>query len=127
MEMKRNPEEPLQPAEYCRQALQAIEVSDERRKRRKRDTGPDVTGMDIKRELLQKAIEAEPAPGDFEGWLLEQVIASPAAGPIRAMAIEIHADYENARMFHSFNKWLADGAPTPRVEDPSRPRRRRPD
>lgn len=125
MEMNTDSNKTLQPADYCRQALQAIEVSDERRKRRKRDTGPDLTGMDIKRDLLEKGIVAEPGPEEFEGWLLQQVIESPVAGPIRAMAIEIFADYENARMFHSFGGWLAEGAPTPRVEDPARPRRRR--
>jgi hypothetical protein len=110
----------LRPAEYCRQAMQAIRVSEERRKRRKRDTGPDLTGMSIKRELIEKAIEADPAPEEFEAWLLQQVIKSPASGPIRAMAIEIHADYENARAVQSFSGWLAEGAPTPRFDQPRR-------
>lgn len=125
MAINNNPGMPLRPADYCTQALDAIRVSDERRKQRKRDTGPDVFGMDIKRDLLEKGIEADPEPDEFEGFLLQQVIESPAGGPIRAMAVEVLADYQNACMFQSFNQWLADGAPTPRVEDPARRRKRR--
>jgi hypothetical protein len=111
----------LRPAEHCHQALEAIRVSEERRKRRKRDTGPDMAGMSIKRELLEKAIKADPEPDEFEAWLLEQVITSPTSGPIRAMAMEIHADYENARSVQSFSGWLADGAPTPRFDKRQQP------
>jgi hypothetical protein len=116
MAMNQEATSEFRPAAYCQQALEAIRVSEERRKRRKRDTGPDLAGMSIKRDLLEKAIEADPEPDEFEGWLLQQVIQSRASGPIRAMAIEIHADYENARAVQSFSGWLADGAPTPRFD-----------
>lgn len=120
MELNRSTTETLQPAEYCSQALQAIEVSEARRKRRKRDTGPDVIGMDIKRDLLRKAAEEKPSAEEFEGWLMQQVANAPAGGPIRAMAIEIYADYENARAFQSFSNWLEEGAPTPRYGESKR-------
>jgi hypothetical protein len=107
---------PIRPAELCQQTLNAIQVSEERRKRRKRDTGPDVIGMNIKRDVLQAVIEADPEPDDFEAWLLQYVIETPASGPVRAMALEILAEYENARAVESFGGWLADGAPTPRFE-----------
>lgn len=115
----------LHPGDFCAQALEAIEVSEGRRKRRKRDTGPDVIGMDLKRELLRRGAEARPEPDQFEAWLMEQVFQADAPGPIRAMALEILADYQNACDYHSFSGWLAEGAPTPKVEDPGRPRRRR--
>jgi hypothetical protein len=108
----------LQPADYCAYALGAIEVSEARRKRRKRDTGPDIIGMDIKRELLRQAVEGRPAPEEFESWLVEQVIRSNAGGPVRAMADEILADYRNASAIENFQQWLEDGAPTPRFEAP---------
>ena len=128
MAMNSTDQPELRPAEYCRQALEVIELSEERRKRRKRDTGADRLGMDIKQELLSGAIEADPDPDRFEEWLLEQVIASPASGSTRAMAIEVLADYENARAVESFGGWLADGAPSPRFrfpgeEDKNRKRR----
>lgn len=114
----------LHPVQYCSYALQAIEVSEERRKRRKRDTGPDVIGMDIKRDLLRKAIEDKPEPDQFEAWLMEQVINSGAGGPVRAMALEVFADYQNACADPSFSQWLADGAPTPRFQGPANSRNR---
>ena len=115
----------LRPAEFCRHALEVIKGSDERRRRRKRDTGPDVIGMQMKRDLLERAIEADPEPEEFEGWLLQQVIDAPAGGPLRAMAIEVHADYENARAVESFGGWLAEGAPTPRYDDSPRETKKR--
>jgi hypothetical protein len=117
VEMNRDDHE-LRPAEYCQQALEVIQLSEERRKRRKRDTGADQLGLQIKQELLRGAIEADPDPDSFEEWLLEQVIASPASGSTRAMAMEVLADYENARVVDSFGGWLADGAPSPRIEFP---------
>jgi hypothetical protein len=77
--------------------------------------------MDIKRDLLRRAIEEEPAPDEFESWLLQQVMRAEAGGPVRAMAIEILADYQNAQAHKSFSQWLEDGAPTPRVTDPAQP------
>ena len=115
MEIERRSQTDLAPAAYAEQALNAIDVSEARRKKRKRDTRSDLTGMNIKRGLLEGAIHDQPAPDEFEGWLMEQVFQAPAGGPIRAMAMEVLADYENARLFHSFNNWLADGAPTPKV------------
>jgi hypothetical protein len=108
-------QKPLSPAEYCRNALNAIEVSERRRRKRKRDTGPDLTGMDMKRELLELAIEERPGPEEFEGWLLNRVMQASAGGPLRAMAMEILADYQNARQFQEFNSWLDEGAPTPQM------------
>lgn len=125
MEMSQ-PENPgLRPAEYCQQALEIIELSEERRRNRKRDTGPDRIGMDIKQELLADAMKADPDPEQFEEWLLEQVIRSPASGSTRAMAMEVLADYENARAVDSFGDWLADGAPSPRFRHPEEPKKKR--
>lgn len=114
----------LQPAQFCAYLLEAMGESEARRKRRKRDTGPDVIGMGIKRDLLRRAVDEDPPADEFEEWLVHQVLVADAAGPVRAMAIEILADFENARAFDSFNQWLAEGAPTPRVKDPARPRKR---
>jgi hypothetical protein len=123
--MNTQSDSPLRPAQYCQQAIDAIRVSEERRKRRKRDTGPDLIGMDIKRDLLEQAIDADPEPDDFEAWLLQQVIQSRASGPTRAMALEILAEYENARAVQSFGGWLAEGAPTPRFGDAGGGKRKR--
>ncbi|MEX2426542.1 MAG: type III secretion fhipep protein [Thermomicrobiaceae bacterium] len=115
MEVNLSQQSQLTPAEFSKHALQAIEASEGRRKKRKRDTGPDLTGMGIKRDLLQRAISEEPSADEFEAWLLQQVITSQAGGPIRAMALEILADYQNACSVQSFGGWLTEGAPSPRV------------
>jgi hypothetical protein len=115
----------LRPAEFCRQTLEVIRLSDERRRRRKRDTGPDALGIEMKRELLERAIEADPDPDQFEAWLLQRVIEAPAGGPLRAMAMEIHADYQNALAVESFGGWLSDGAPTPRYDEQADNEKRR--
>ncbi|MGH7965423.1 MAG: hypothetical protein ACRERD_27040, partial [Candidatus Binatia bacterium] len=65
----------MRPAHLCRQLLLALDPSEGRRKRRKRDTTPDALGMALKRELLERAVHADPAPEKFEQWLLEQCLA----------------------------------------------------
>jgi len=102
----------LRPGEFCRQLLRALDVSRGRSKRRKRDQTPDTIGMEIKRDILERAADADPAPDAFEGWLLEQIIAHPASGGARAMCGEILAEYQLATVDPSFQAWLAAGAPS---------------
>ena len=76
------------PGEVCRELLAALDASEGRRKRRKRDTTPDAIGLTVKRELLERAIAADPEPQAFEAWLLEQCgAAGGAEGGVRAMAL----------------------------------------
>jgi len=78
------------PAHVCRELLSAIEASEGRRKRRKRDTTPDAIGLAVKRDLLERAITADPEPMEFEAWLLEQCQAAGGLeGGVRAMALSI--------------------------------------
>lgn len=106
----------LQPAQFCGYLLQAIEASEGRRKRRRRDTTPDALGLQLKRDLLGLAIEQQPAPEDFEGWLLRQVLAAPASGPVQALCTEILAEYRIAADDEGFALWLAAGAPSADAE-----------
>src|SRR5256885_10377305 len=50
------------PAQICRELLNALEASEGRRKRRKRDTTPDAIGLEVKRDLLERAVAADPEP-----------------------------------------------------------------
>ena len=102
--------EPIRPAEFCRQFLHTLDASEGRRKKRKRDTTTDALGMKIQGDLLQRAIEADPDPDDFEGWLLAQALSVPASGPVRAMCAEIFDNYQFARSDPAYMRWLADGA-----------------
>jgi hypothetical protein len=102
----------LRPGLFAKRLLDALAASEGRRRRRKRDTTPDAIGLGIKRDLLEQAIADDPEPEDFEGWLLEQAIAAPASGPVRAISGEIFAEFRMAQIDPDFDSWLAKGAPS---------------
>jgi hypothetical protein len=102
---------PVRPADVCQQLLSALEASEGRRRRRKRDTTPDAIGLTIKRRLLEGTVRDDPDPEHFEGWLLQQTEAE-ASGPIRAMALEVLADWQLATTSDAFRAWLEQGAPS---------------
>ena len=107
---------PLRPGEFSRLLIGALGASEGRRRRRKRDTTPDAIGLSIKRELLERAAEEDPAPEQFERWLLEQAIGSEVPGPVRALCGEILSDYRVACADPGFRAWLAEGAPSADAE-----------
>jgi hypothetical protein len=103
----------------------ALDASEGRRRRRKRDTNPDAIGMAIKRRLLEETVREDPAPDDFEAWLLDWCLASGASaggggggggasGPLRAMALEVLAEWRLAAAAGGgpFRDWLRAGAPS---------------
>lgn len=101
------------PSDICRELLAALEASEGRRRRRKRDTRPDAIGLGLKRDLLERAVAADPEPEAFEAWLLEQCTAAgPAEGGLRAMALSIFEEWRLAHDAGSFREWLARGAPS---------------
>ena len=103
----------LRPAQVCAQLIQATEASEGRRKRRKRNTTPDNIGMEVKRGLMEAAITADPDPDAFEEWLFQQVLlAGPLSGATRAMAMQIHDEWQFALATAGFREWLAEGAPS---------------
>jgi len=101
---------PFRPAEFCRLFLAALAAAEGRKRRRKRDQTPDTIGLELKRELLEGAIAADPDPEEFEAWLLAQTLAAPAAGPVRAMCGEILEQYRMACVDPEYGRWLAAGA-----------------
>lgn len=113
------PERSLRPADVCRQLLIAMEASEGRRRRRKRDTTPDAIGLGIKRALLEAIVAEDPTPETFEAWLLERSLSrdplgggssQTASGPVRAMALDILAEWRLAVAAGSFQDWLRGGA-----------------
>jgi len=101
------------PRDVCRELLAALDASEGRRQRRKRDTTPDAIGLEVKRDLLERAIAADPEPDAFEAWLLEQCSAAGAAeGGVRAMALSIFEEWRLAHDATAFREWLAHGAPS---------------
>lgn len=100
------------PGAFCRALLATIDAAEGRTRRRKRDQTPDRIGLTIKRDLLEAAVAADPAPADFEGWLFEQIVAAPAPGAVRAMCEQIFLEYRMARRQPEMAAWLAQGAPS---------------
>lgn len=116
------PREP-RPGAICRQLLLALRASEGRRRRRKRDTRPDAIGLSIKRRLLEDAARADPDPADFERWLTERSLSWREAadapelrdhpsGAVRAMAMEVLAEWRHALASPSFREWLWADAPS---------------
>jgi hypothetical protein len=119
------PAPPLRPAEICRRLLAALDASEGRRRRRKRDTTPDSIGMAIKRSLLEETVRNDPDRDDFEGWLLERCLStddparghgdgavSAPSGPVRAMALDLLAEWRLVQTSGAFQRWLDQGAPS---------------
>ena len=116
---------PLRPADLCSRLLAALDASEGRRRRRKRNTEPDQIGMAIKRRLLEDAVREDPDADSFEEWLLERTLAAgvagdgtedgtlfAASGPVRAMALELLAEWRLAQVPGAFRDWLDHGVPS---------------
>jgi hypothetical protein len=77
----------------------------------------------IKRRLLEEAVQADPDPALFEGWLLERCLSaddpnrqhddpelSAPSGSVRAMALDVFAEWRLAQTSPGFRDWLDRGA-----------------
>jgi hypothetical protein len=102
----------LRPREVCRALLQALEPAQGLVSRRRRDQTPDQVGLSIKRGLLLRAVEDDPAAAEFEAWLVAQICLSEASGPVRAMCMQILDEYHAAQGCREFEAWLEAGAPS---------------
>lgn len=103
----------VRPSVVCRELLQALEASEGRRRKRKRDTTPDAIGLGIKRDLLHQAVMDDPGPDEFEGWLLARCLTPPpgaSVGAVRAMALDVLAEWRLAAASADFRAWLDAGA-----------------
>lgn len=105
----------LRPADVCKALLAALEAAEGRRKRRKRDQTPDAIGLAVKREVLERVVEDDPAPEMFEGWLLSYAQKSEgehSAGAVSAMARAVLDEWRLAHSLGDFKAWLDRGAPS---------------
>ena len=102
------------PAEICAALLAALDAAEGLRRNRKRDQTPDGIGLAIKRDLLQRVVQADPNPEGFEEWLLQCGVSSaPAsAGAVSAMARAIFDEWRLAHSLDDFKNWLEQGAPS---------------
>ena len=104
----------IRPREVCQALLAALEAAEGRRRSRKRDQTPDAIGLGIKREMLARAVEADPEPDAFEAWLLDylQSCAPELSGAVTAMARAIFDEWRLAHSLGDFKSWLEQGAPS---------------
>jgi hypothetical protein len=113
----------VRPAEICRHLLAALDASEGRRRGRKRDTTADAIGMAIKRRLLEETVQDDPDPDAFEGWLQQRCLSADHAGrgdgtsrppassgSVRAMALDVLAEWRLAQASGEFRSWLDRGA-----------------
>lgn len=101
----------LRPAELCRGLLEALDASEGRRKRRARNTTADSIGLAIQRDLLENAVRDDPAPDDFEAWLLARCEAEGVAdGAMRAMALSVWDQWQLAQRAPDIRAWIVSGA-----------------
>lgn len=110
---------PLRPADVCRALLAALDASEGRRRKRKRDQTPDAFGLGVKRDLLTRAVEEDPAPEAFEEWLLtysRRCGAPELEGAALAMARAVFEEWRLAHSLGEFRHWLESGAPSDDVK-----------
>jgi hypothetical protein len=103
------------PVDLCRGLLAALDAAEGRRRRRQRDTTPDAIGLGIKRDLIDAVMREDPEPDDFEAWLLARCLAADgtvSVGAVRAMAIDLLAEWRLAEASPQFSEWLTRGAPS---------------
>ncbi len=120
--MMKEPAALLRPSEVCNGLLKTLDASEGQSRRRKRDQTADAVGLGIRRALLERAVAADPDPEAFEGWLMAQVLAAPAGGPVRSMCAQILDEYRFAAVDPRFHAWLQAGAPSADAEPDARPR-----
>jgi hypothetical protein len=112
----------MRPSEVCTRLLAALDASEGRRRRRKRDTTPDSIGMDLKRTILEETVRQDPDPEAYEEWLLTCCLnRNEASGPMRAMALDVLAEWRLAQSSMVFRTWLEQGAPSDDVSTSSEP------
>jgi hypothetical protein len=105
----------MRPADVCRALLTALDAAEGRRRKRKRDQTADAFGLGIKRDLLRRAVDADPSPENFEEWLLEypRTCGAPEfEGPATAMARAVFEEWRLAHSLADFRQWLERGAPS---------------
>jgi len=103
------------PAQVCRALLAAMAAADGRRRSRKRDQTPDAIGLDVKRRLLERVVDADPDAADFEAWLMHCSLDGGehlAQGATWAMGRAVLDEWRMAITMADFASWLECGAPS---------------
>jgi hypothetical protein len=94
-------------------------------RRRARDQQADITGLELKRRVLNLLIAIDPEPDELEATLA-QIIEElgPPHGPTRAICTIIRDDWEAATLTPELTEWLLDQALRASEHTPEREGRR---
>ena len=92
---------PVIPTRECTRprdfAMLLLASGDLRPRQRARDQLADLAGMEIKRRILERLIEADPEPEELESVLVKAVEEiGPPFGPTRAVAAVIRDEWQAA-------------------------------
>lgn len=100
--------EPLRPRDF---AMLLLASGDLLPRQRARDQQADLAGAELKRRVLDRIVELDPEADSLE-VTLERVIheIGGAAGPARAIAAGVAAEFVAARRNPEFVAWLFDQA-----------------
>jgi hypothetical protein len=109
----------IRPSDVCKALLAALDASEGRRRKRKRDQTPDAIGLAVKRQLLERVVQDDPDPWNFERWLLQYSQTgegTQSSGAIAAMARTVLDEWRLAHAMRDFAVWLERGAPSDDTE-----------
>ena len=80
-------------------------------RKRARDQQADITGLDLKRQVLHMLVSIDPEPDDLEAALLRILEElGPPYGPTRAICTNVRDDWEAAALNPELTEWLIDQA-----------------
>jgi len=76
-------------------------------RQRARDQQADIAGLELKRQVLDLLIAADPDPAELDTALMQIVAELGAAtGPTRAICMTIREEWEAAALVPDFAEWL---------------------
>jgi hypothetical protein len=92
-------------------ALFLLASGENQPRKRARDQQADIAGLELKRQVLDLLITADPEPAELEAALMQIVgqLGAPT-GPTRAICGTIREEWETAALVPGFVEWLIEQA-----------------
>jgi hypothetical protein len=92
-------------------ALFLLASGENQPRKRARDQQADIAGLELKRQVLDLLISADPEPAELDAALM-QIISQLGAptGPTRAICGTIREEWEAALLAPIFSEWLIEQA-----------------
>ena len=92
-------------------ALFLLASGENQPRQRARDQQADIAGLELKRQVLDLLIAADPEPAELDAALMQIVTQLGApTGPTRAICGTIREEWEAAALAPGFTEWLIEQA-----------------